>query len=545
MSLLGKTWMLYNKPLEALRNRKLDDESVAFHNPFVLEDMERAVERIGRAIHDGERILVFGDYDVDGISGTAILIHTLRALKAQVSYRLPTRQDGYGLNVEWIGRFNDLKVNVVITVDCGISNALEMEKAMQYGMDMIVTDHHVVPEHLPKAAYAILHPNLPGSTYPFKHLSGSGMAYKLAVALWQTLGDPGEAEIWQDRLVDLASLGTVADCVPLIGENRWIVKKGIDQMKVTHWIGLDALLKSAGIEAITGYDSDLIGFRLGPRLNASGRLETPYFSLQLLLNENDKAHLFTQKLEALNGERQSMMEEAFEQAQKQVASSPAMHKNIIIVWSSEWPAGIIGLIAAKLSEERHRPAIVMEDRGEVLVGSCRSPEFFNMVEALTACSEHLKTFGGHAAAAGFSLGKAHLSHFVDAMQTFVEKRLEGRDLAPILTIDHEIDLKELNLELVHHVDRLAPYGTENPKPRFLIKNITPQSIQTVGREQRHLKFYVPSGSQSISAIGFRLGEHHKALNQAKAVDVVCEISRSVWQGRERLEMKIVDMRKAE
>ncbi|HCW32042.1 MAG: single-stranded-DNA-specific exonuclease RecJ, single-stranded-DNA-specific exonuclease [Candidatus Peregrinibacteria bacterium GW2011_GWE2_39_6] len=545
MSLLGQKWALKYPDLTSLLNKNLDDQTVIFHDPFLMPDMQKATERLKKAIKQQERILIFGDYDVDGISGTAIMIHTLRALNANVSYRLPNRQQGYSLNQKWIDEFTNLGIKILITVDCGISNYKEIKKATLSGMEVIVTDHHTFPKQMPTDAYAILHPRYPKETYPFNDLSGSGVALKLAVGLMRTIHSEKEANEWLQALVDLASLGTVTDCVSLLGENRWIVKNGLTQMRQTKWEGLRLLLQSAGVLDIQGYDTDIIGFRIGPRLNASGRLETPYFALQLLLNENGMAHRFATKLESLNSARQVVVEKAIEEAEAKLQAVDFLEQKIIILSDENWSAGIIGLIASKLSERYARPAIIMEDRGEELVGSCRSSSNFNVIEALQAHEALLLTYGGHAGAAGFSISKKNLGKLKKALEDHAQKCIPNEELTPTLSIDYQVLAPQISFKLVDHLNKLAPYGTNNPKPRFLLSNANPTQLQTVGREHRHLKFYIPLKRDSISAIAFRFGEYQATLQEAiennQAVDVVFELGKSTWNGRERLEMRVVDM----
>lgn len=546
MSILGNKWVVRERAIGDLMTAGLDDETVRFHDPFLFRDMKQAVDRLQQAIQSGERVLVFGDYDVDGISGTAILVHTLRELGANVSYRLPTRQDGYGINPKWIDQFIALDIKILITVDCGISNFKEIQDATAGGMDVIITDHHAIPKRIPPA-YALLHPNLPDDTYPFHDLSGSAMAYKLAVGVMGYMRGEESAREWKFKLADLASLGTVADCVPLVGENRWIVKTGLDQMRQTNWEGLNVLLKNAGVTEINGYDSDLIGFRLGPRINAAGRLETPTISLQVLLNENGAAARLAQKLEELNGDRRDRVEGAVEEAEVQIIARNLLENRVIVAWSQEWPAGIIGLIAARLSEKYHRPAIVLEDRGHEMVASCRSPEFFNVVHALTVCSDRLKAFGGHAGAAGFTIEPDQMDLFVEELEQHAVAVIHPEDMIPVINIDYELKLADITVELATTLASFEPYGAGNARPRFLLRNIAPLDLQTVGQEHRHLRFQVQgTGKEKFSAIAFRFGDHYTALQQVltqdkKLMDVVFELERNVWNGRERIQLKVVDL----
>ncbi|MDP2625244.1 MAG: DHHA1 domain-containing protein, partial [Candidatus Peregrinibacteria bacterium] len=415
------------------------------------------------------------------------------------------------------------------------------------GMDVIVTDHHSIPKKLPESALALLHPFLPGDNYPFRELSGSAVAYKFAVALMHEIRGEEEALVWRKKLADLASLGTVADCMQLTGENRWIVKNGIDQMRETSWGGLKKLMKSAGIDEIQGYDSDVIGFCLGPRINAAGRLETPYYALQLLLDENGSATSLAEKLEELNKERRAMVECAMEQAEERLQAENQLNRKIIITWDKDWPAGIIGLIAARLNEKYNRPTIVLEDRGGELVASCRSPHYFNVAEALREVGHHLKSHGGHAAAAGFTIDYINLEAFIEEIQAHADETIEMDLLIPTLAIDYKIELEEITFDLVSALNQKAPFGTGNVKPRFLISGVEPRDLQTVGREHGHVKFYLQSEKNRLSAIAFRFGQHFSTLQNAihtekKLLDVVFELDKSVWNGRERLELKVVDLR---
>lgn len=547
MSFLNKKWHLKNNDLGLFLSENLDNETVTFHDPFLMNGMAKAVKRLEQAIQAGERILIFGDYDVDGVSGTAILVHVLRELGAQVSYRLPDRQSGYGLNSEWVKIFQSLDVSVLITVDCGISSHREIETLASQGMDVIVTDHHAIPAQIPEKACAILHPQIDEGNYPFPYLSGSGVAFKLAVALVSTLKGDEEAKIAQKKFVDLAALGTVADCVPLIGENRWIVKQGLVQLQKTDWIGLRKLLENAGVDPTQAksYDTDLIGFRIGPRLNAAGRMDTPYFALQLLLNENNRADEFVQKLEEMNRDRQSQLLEIEKQAEQKLRENREEKEKIFILGDEGWPAGIIGLIAARLGEKYHRPTIILEHRGDECVASCRSPEYFDIGKALQSMGHHFKTYGGHAGAAGFTIAKDRLEAFTDDMRRYAQKTIQDESLEPILPIDFEVGVGDVTFDLVEQLLKRAPFGQGNEKPLFVVRGVTLHNMSPVGREKKHLKFYVRATKNSLSAIAFKFGEHYPKINellvQKSTLDLVFELDRSVWNGEERLELKVIDI----
>jgi len=547
MSFLGKKWHLKNNDLQAFLSENLDNETVTFHDPFLMKGMATAVKRLEQAIGKGERILIFGDYDVDGVSGTAILVHVLRELGAQVSYRLPDRQSGYGLNTEWVKTFQALDVSLLITVDCGISSRVEIEALVDQGMDVIVTDHHAIPTQIPEKALAILHPQIDEGNYPFPYLSGSGVAFKLAVALVSTLKGDKEAKIALTRFADLAALGTVADCVPLTGENRWIVKQGLDQLQKTDWIGLKKLLENAGVDPTQAksYDTDLIGFRIGPRLNAAGRMDTPYFALQLLLNENDRADEFVQKLEEMNRDRQSQLLEIEKEAEQKMRENGEEKEKIFILGDPGWPAGIIGLIAARLGEKYHRPTIILEHRGDECVASCRSPEYFDIGKALQSMGHHFKTYGGHAGAAGFTIVKDQLEAFIKDMRQYAQEIIQDESLESVLPIDFEVEIGDVTFDLVEQLLKRAPFGQGNEKPRFVVRGVMLHNMSTVGREKKHLKFYVRTSGDSLSAIAFKFGEHYPKINalldQKSTLDLVFELDRSIWNGEERLELKVVDI----
>ncbi|MBD3328564.1 single-stranded-DNA-specific exonuclease RecJ, partial [Candidatus Peregrinibacteria bacterium] len=462
MSLLGKIWKIKNQDPKLsisekiLANRGLiSPEEIdkffklsykkGMHNPFLMKGMESAVNRIKKAIQNEERMMIFGDYDVDGISGTAILYHSLKLRGAKVSYRLPHRvEHGYGLNNDFIDEFEKLDVKLLVTVDCGISCKEQIKYAKEKNIDVIITDHHTIPEEFPDDAYAILHPNQPGCDYPFKGLTGAGVAYKLATALIKDHFDTKLREQYVHDLLDLASLGTVADLGPLVGENRIIVKYGLDALQNTRWQGLNYLKNLAGIEPTDKLDINTIGFRLGPRINAAGRIDDPYYALQLLLQDTDdeKAKTLAEHLDNLNTKRQKMVLDALEQLEERLQTREKKNQ-IIVAWDKDWHVGILGLLAAKCVEKYNVPAIIMQDFGDYLVGSSRGPEWFNLVEALTKHSDLLENFGGHIQAAGFTIPKSRVEQFNAKMKAYAHAIIENTDWRPTLEIDAEIKEEEI------------------------------------------------------------------------------------------------------
>ncbi len=560
-SLLGKKWNLNQLDdnlsvfQNILRNRSLvtSDEvnnfispsyKKGFHNPFLLKDMDKAVARIREAIIAQERIIVFGDYDVDGISGTAILVTTLQKLGANVSYRLPHRvNDGYGLNLKFIEEFKTKGIKVLITVDCGISCREQISVAKEAGIDVIITDHHTIPEQIPDQAYAILHPKQPDCTYPFKGLTGSGVAFKLASALITDHLAAEERDKFMYSILDLASLGTVADLGPLIGENRIIVRYGLEALQKTNWQGLAYLMESAGIDVSQKLDVSTIGFKIGPRINAAGRIDHPYYALQMLLHEGDekRGRELADKLEKLNQERQQMVQTALEEAFSLYNQGHEL-KKIYIGWSPDWHVGILGLIASKMVEKFHLPAIAMQEFEEHLVGSFRSVEQVNAVDALNFASEYLEHFGGHAQAAGFNLKKSNLPGFILKLNEFVNVAIQNLSELKLLNLDADLSNFEITAAFLQQLTLLEPYGMGNERPVFLLRGARIEDLKKVGKEQQHLHFSAYNGKDRFSAIAFKLGHLAELVRTASFWDLAFHLEKNIWNGKESIQLQVIDLR---
>ncbi|MEK9132277.1 MAG: single-stranded-DNA-specific exonuclease RecJ [Patescibacteria group bacterium] len=551
MSVLNKIWKLKNEDKSASLMKKLfanrgiegdvDAEKFLnpnaerdFHDPFLMKDMERAVLRIGTAIEKKERMMIFGDYDVDGITACAIMMRALTKLGAAVSYRLPHRiEDGYGLREKFIKEFSKLDVKLVITVDNGISCFNEVELANKLGVDIIITDHHTVPEKIPNA-FAILHPKLPGSEYPFAELTGAGVALKLAQALFARRLKEPEEEL--SKLLDLACMGTIADMGPLLGENRYIVKEGLKVLENTRWPGLSRLKESAGIKGKVS--AHAIGFLLGPRINAAGRISHPSHALKLLLQSEEHSELLANQLEQLNAKRQRMMSDLMEIAD--VIAAAKCKEPIIIISHPKFHGGIIGLIAAKIAEKYFRPVIAMEERSDTFVGSCRSIPAINIVEVLASVKDLLTHFGGHAAAAGFDLPRKKLKEFSKRISAHVKSLLSAADCKPILETECEIDHTDISMKTIEMLRWFEPFGKGNVVPAFVCRNVPVLEKSTVGAEKQHLKLKVQANGSVIDCIGFRLGEFSGKLQDAKYLDLVCEIEEDTWRGNKKIQLKIQD-----
>jgi len=561
MSVLGKKWVIKNTDSECAvldkicNNRGLKDpddlreflnpDLKDLHDPFLFIGMKRAVERVEKAVKNGERVIIYGDYDVDGISGSAILYLTLQHLGAQVSYRLPHRvDDGYGLNDKFINEFEKIGVGLVITVDCGISNYKQVELAKKKGIDVIITDHHTIPLNYPEAAYEVLHPCREGGDYPFKGLTGAGVAFKFAHALLMRDGHEEKDHPLIFSLLDLASLGTVADLGPLVGENRLIVKKGLELLPNTKWEGLKFLQEIAGVKFSDQINSSVIGFQIAPRINAAGRIDSPYFALQLLIQNGDSetAQKLAKKLEELNRKRQDMLHKAVEEAEIRVIDKFDIdgEKKIIIEYDKYWHSGIIGLIAGKLVEKYSRPVIILQDFGDYLVASARSTDFFNIVEAITKFSQYLDHFGGHAQAAGFNIKKENLEKFIQEITQYTEEKLKDIELKPTLSIDCEIKPAEINWDTLGFIESLAPFGVSNENPTFLLKNVQIKNTKSVGRDKKHMALDIDAGNNSYRAIGFNMGKFENFTREHRNIDVICKLERNVWNGNESIQLSVLD-----
>jgi len=552
--------LLANRGLRDHRsiNSFLNPSHKNLYNPLLLGDMARAIERIRKAIEKEERIIVYGDYDVDGITATAIVFRALKKVNANVSYRLPHRiEDGYGLNEKFIREFAKLNVKVVITVDCGISCAREISLARELGIDVIVTDHHAIPTKEPSDAYAILHPRYKNSLYPFKDLTGAGVALKLAYAL---LGDSAH------EFTDLAAIGTIADIAPLLDENRFIVKQGLEMLQNPKWHGLKQLKYYAGIQDGDKINTHLIEYRIAPRINAAGRISHPYYALQLLLQDDGgkKVDDLAKSLDQFNSRRQSITERAFAEAEEMFARSELAtlaRQKIIIAHNPKWHSGIIGLIAGKLADKYKLPTIITNETNGYVVGSARSPEYFNIIEAITSASKYLEHFGGHAAAAGFTLKKENLDKFTDALKSYA-KKITPPDSEALIEIDAEVLPHDITFETIELIQQFEPFGTGNPEPVFLLRNALPKNIKTVGKNKDHIKFEIEPSIQiankkhmseiarhsvnpsamPIEAIGFHLGEYAQKIEKANSADIVFNLQKNIFNGKTALQMNIIDLK---
>ncbi len=509
-------------------------------NPFQLTGMDSTVDRILYAIKHNEPIAVYGDYDVDGVTATALLVDALNGLGANVHSYIPNRFDeGYGLNKDALDSLKADGVKLVITVDCGIRSPDEALHAQTIGLDLVISDHHHPDgENLPPA-FAVINPKQHGDTYPDKYLAGVGIAYKIAEALIQKSN--GQAvNVRLIDLLDLVALGTVADLAPLVGENRFLVRKGLHQIHETKRQGLYSLANVAETH-INKITAGNIGFMLGPRLNASGRLESALASLELLTTTDFmRAGQLAQQLDVQNRQRQGLTKSTQEQAE-QIAMSEDKDAFLLFAAHENFNPGVVGLAASRLTEMYYRPAIVASKGVDETRGSCRSIPEFHITDALDLCKDLLVRHGGHAAAAGFTVRNEHLSEFVARLKQIAKDQLEGKDLRHSLAADLEVSLPQLNLEVLGHLDYLEPTGYGNPGAVFVSRDVKVKSFRAVGSEGRHLKVsFDDECGGFFDAIGFRMGNMQSSLTQR--VDILYQLELNEYNGRKSLQLNLKDIK---
>ena len=505
------------------------------HSPFDMKDMGVSVERIKTAITKQEKILIFGDYDVDGITSTTVLYLGLKKVGANVTYYIPNRNEGYGLNKTALAKNFEQGVKLVITVDCGISAMEEVDYCNENYVDCIITDHHLPPEELPKA-YGIINPKQMECSYPFKELSGVGIAFKLVTALFQTL----RLEGWQDYL-DIVALGTVADLVPLQGENRIIVALGLKKMNQELRLPLAMLAEVSG--AKPPLDSYHLGFAFGPRLNAAGRLETPKEAIELLLStDKEKALELATYLNEQNKERQEVEQKILEQCIDMVEDMNLTTTKVLVLANHNWHHGVIGIVASRLVERYHRPVIMLSIKGDQATGSCRSVEGFHLFEALNHCEDLLVKYGGHAMAAGLTVDKNKILEFTNRVNKYAVDNNIDQYLVPKIVVDMDLNPLELDLSLIKDINQLKPFGQKNPAPVFRIGDLQVAKFSLVGQQKNHLKVEFRIKNMWISSIGFKKADLVDRIYGRDKISFVGYLDENTYNGNTKLQLKIMDLK---
>ena len=516
------------------------------HDPFRLEGMRAAVDRLLGAIASGERIVIHGDYDVDGITATVILRRTLEMLGADVGHFVPERlRDGYGLNAPAIERLHAEGVRLIVSVDCGIRGTDAGRRARELGVDLIITDHHEPDDELP-AAVAIINPRQPSCTYPDKNLAGVGVALKLVQALCARSG----RDRWLPACVKIAALGTLADVVPLVGENRVIAKLGLELLsRGPNKVGLRALIEASGLTGKT-IDSHQVAFMIAPRINAAGRMSTPDIAMRLLLASDESEAVEARELASqLNHENQRRQQEEraiAAEARRLVESDPDIGaRSVLVVAGDGWHRGVIGIVASKLVDVFHRPSIVISIEGDAAHGSCRSIPGFDMLGALEAHAAYLEKFGGHRAAAGLTMESGKIKAFRQAVTGWADERLGPDDLRPRLRLDAALRFPEINAGLVEALSALAPFGAGNAKPLFHSHDVVvadgPRRLK-----DRHLSLSLRQDGVALRGVFWRGAERASLIEQARAaLDVAFSVEQNTFNGTTRIEVSLADVRAAE
>ncbi|UCH08310.1 MAG: single-stranded-DNA-specific exonuclease RecJ [Deltaproteobacteria bacterium] len=516
----------------------------ALRDPFLFRDMDRAVELIASFVEDKRKITIYGDYDADGITATSLLVGFFSWLETPVSYYIPHRiEEGYSLNEAAVKKIAAAHTELIITVDCGISSPSEIALAKGLGMEVIVTDHHQLPTNFEPCCLTI-NPCQPDCSFPFRELSGVGLAFYLAMATRVYLRESGffnnSGEPDLKAYLDLVAIGTVADIVPLIEENRILVKSGLSLLRESQRPGIRELLRVSGMkkgQEITAYD---ISFRLAPRLNAMGRLGSAREAVRLLTTDNEaEAARIAERMDSLNAQRQAIENRILCQAREMINRTVGFEKQqTIVLCDPSWHRGIVGIVASKILEEHYRPTLILEADGEVARGSGRSIDGFDLYKALCDLSDLLIHFGGHSGAAGVTLEAKRLEEFRIRFEELAKQRIDPKDMVPRIGVDARLDLESITPRLLRELEMLPPFGYQNPQPIFSAGPLDVISCKVVGND--HLKLRLKQRGIVFDSIAFGRGDLHPL--QGKSVDVLFHVGTNTWQGMESIQLVVVDLR---
>ena len=525
--------LLYNR---GVKPEDIDGFLSADHrlegNPFLLPDISQAVSRIYKAVLAREKIAVYGDFDVDGVTAIVILIEGLSRLGAEVIPYIPDRvKEGHGLKIPALEKLRDQGINLIITVDCGVTDIKEVRQAQDMGMDMIITDHHMPLKSLPRAV-AVVDPKRKDSTYPFRELAGAGVVFKLLQALFHK----DSREEWLGRLLDLVVLATITDLVAVRGENRYLVKEGLKELNSSSRVGIQEMVRSAGLKP-GELDCEDISWVLGPRLNAAGRMDHASTSYQLLTTRSsEEARLLALELEGKNAERQKLTSEVLARARGKLVAK--LHLPVLIDGDESYSVGVIGLVAGKLVDEFYKPVIMISLGPESCQGSCRSIAEFDIVSALAECQDLLIAFGGHPAAAGFTVARQNLAELEERLVNLATDQLGHLELHPELVIDAELPLTVLAGETFNLIQDLSPFGSGNPKPTFLTRQVEVVECRNFGNQGDWLRLKLKQGNVTWQAVDF--GSHKKPEGVPSRIDIVYNLEKKYWNGEEVLSLNLLD-----
>lgn len=553
--------------LQLLCNRGIDDQkkideffnpdySKDLFDPFLLKDMDRAVDRIFKALKNKERVGIFGDYDADGVTSSVLLTELFKKIGLAGQVYIPDRvSEGYGMNkkaIDWLAK-KDIKL--IVSCDCGVSNKEEIDYAKEkYGIDCVITDHHHVPYDYGKK-YIVVDSKRKGDKYPYKELAGVGIAFKLAQAILSLIpsriSSNAISNSWEKRLLDLVTIGTIADCSPIISENRTLVKYGLNIVKETQRIGLQSLMQIARVEPKL-VDSDRIGFAIAPRINSAGRMDHASASYKLLITEDlEKAVWLSKKIDKTNSSRQSLTSKLVDEAKKKIGD--VKDQKVLMASGWKWPLGVVGIVAGRICEEYNRPTLICGKGLIESVGSARSIPAFDIIDAISSCKSLLLEYGGHKQAAGFSLKNENLEKFHKKLEKIATEKINEEDLQPVIEIDSEVDFKDVNWNLYERLLDFEPHGIGNQKPIFLAKDIQVINAYPVGKTKKHLKMKIKSNSDSriFDVIGFNHGHRIEELSKISKInkigntgkmDIVFNLDCNEWNGERILQLRLVDFK---
>ena len=535
--------LLYRKGLgtteeiDAFLNPRLDQQ----YDPFLFPDMEKAVQRIIRAIDKGEKITVYGDYDVDGTTATTLLYLGLNRIGANIDYYIPHRMiDGYGLSLSSLDQLKENGTSLIISVDCGVNALEEIEAINERGMEIIITDHHNPKEELPEAV-AIINPKLPGCTYPFPYLAGVGVAYKLLMAIYKARGLETLANTL--KYMDLVAVGTIADIVPLIGENRVFAHIGLQHLIEKKNLGLNALVQIAGLKSKVLDSSDIV-FGLAPRINAAGRMGSASLAVELLISRDiEQSKELAESIERLNSLRQQEDQKTFQEACEIIEKKYSDLESVpcIVISSDDWHPGVIGIVASKLAERYYRPVLMISFKEGWGCGSGRSVADFDLFNALKFVEHNLPSYGGHKYAVGFTILQEYLDRFENELSRYIADHLQLQQIKPPLEIDHQIELYDISEFLLDWIEQFAPFGPENSRPVMLTRNVSVAGYPyTVGRN--HLKLKVVKDGVQLDLIGYNLGDYLPLLKKNMDIDIAYTLEYTRFGGKINIQGKLKDIR---
>ena len=533
---------------QILNNRGINDEKDAeifmnpsldyLRDPFLMKDMKKATDRIKKAIENKERVYIYGDYDVDGVSSTSILCIYFKSIDFPINYYIPNRlEEGYGINEDAIKKINDAGCDLIITVDCGITSVKEVDLANELGIDIIITDHHECQSEIPNA-YAIVNPKQKECNYPFDMLCGCGVAFKII----QALTDKEEFKTSMFNYLEIVTLATICDIVPLIDENRIIVKNGLKLMKDGKNLGLRELIKVCGIET-NKIGSSHIGYSVGPRINASGRLGYSYLGVQLFTTElDDEAKEIANILEAKNIERQMIESKMYKEAEDIIANNENYNDDKVLVIAKEgWQHGIIGIVASKLTEKYYKPTILLTIEDGKATGSARSIKGFSIFDALVSCKDLMSKFGGHEQAAGLALNAEDIDELRKRINEIADYNLSKEDLIENIKVEYELEEESATLDLVDNLHKLEPFGLSNPSPRFIMRDLLLTNIYRMGKNKQHLKL-ICENEKSYECVGFNMAYLADGFQEGDKIDILFQVDENNFNNNRKVQFLLKDIR---